>query len=70
MPRPTRPALLLVPVAVLGAVALAGSSITGRAHEAAEAEALRLAAHAATLGQLELETRTRELEARAAAAAR
>ena len=69
MPRPTRPALLLVPVAVLGAVALAGSSITGRAHDAAEAEALRLAAHAATLGQLELETRTRELEARAAAAA-
>ena len=69
MPRPTRPALLLAPIAVLGAVALAGSSITGRAHDAAEAEALRLAAHAATLGQLELETRTRELEARAAAAA-
>ena len=69
MPRPTRPALLLAPVAVLVAVALAGSSITGRAHDAAEAEALRLAAHAATLGQLEIEARTRELEARAAAAA-
>jgi len=68
MLRPQRPTLLLVPLAILGAAALASSNIMGRAQDAAEAEAIRLAAHAASLGQLELEARTRELEARAAAA--
>jgi hypothetical protein len=69
MLRLQRPALLVGSVAILGAAALASANILGRAQDAAEAEALRLAAHAATLGQLELEARTREVEARAAAAA-
>src|SRR5689334_8558818 len=69
MVRPTRMALLLGSVGVLGAVALTGSSILARARESAQVEALRLGAHAAALGQLEMQTRMRELEARAAAAA-
>ena len=69
MPRPTRMALLLGSAAVLGAIALASASILGRAREAAQAEALRLAAHGAALGQLELQARIHQLEGRATAAA-
>jgi|SoiMethySBSTD1v2_1073268.scaffolds.fasta_scaffold47239_6 hypothetical protein len=69
MIRPARMALLLGSAAVLGAVALVSAGIVGRARDAAQAEAFRLAAHAAALGQLELQTRLRQLEARATAAA-
>ncbi|HZJ54154.1 MAG TPA: hypothetical protein VFD38_08440, partial [Myxococcaceae bacterium] len=69
MLRPTRMALLLGSAAVVGAVAVASASILGRARDAAQAEALRLAAHAAALGQLELQARIRQLEGRATAAA-
>jgi Protein kinase domain len=69
MIRPARMALLLGSAAVLGGVALVNAGIVGRTRDAAQAEALRLAAHAAALGQLELQTRIRQLEARATAAA-
>src|SRR4029453_13557549 len=69
MIRPARMALLLGSAAVLGGVALVNAGIVGRARGAAQAGALRLAAHAAALGQLELQTRIRQLEARATAAA-
>lgn len=69
MIRSRRMALLLASAAVLGGVAVASASVLGRARDAAQAEALRLAAHAAALGQLELQGRIRQLEARATAAA-